>query len=407
MDVQSKTKCFLDGTHRIRTPEDTLERMIPHMRAMGITRIADVTGLDEIGIPVVMVCRPNSRSVSVSQGKGSTLDAAKASGLMESIESFHAESITLPLRIASTHDMNSSSYPTIVEQLPVVRHSPFHKHHPISWIESIDLVSGKPYWLPYELVHTNYTYPRPTGSGCFSASSNGLASGNSIVEATVHAICEVIERDALTLWTQMGASAQDRTSIDLDTVDNIACRTTLDKLVAAKQDTYVWNITSDTGVPSYFAVIRDQYSQSSHIGVGAGTHLSHEVALLRALHEAVQVRTTYIVGARDDIYSEEYTPEGKLAKQKAFGRYINDCSFTTAFPASSGLASDSMESDLQTLLTCLKQVGIFKVLQVDLSKPEYKVPVVRVVIPGLEAPHDEDGYLPGDRAERFRQAAGE
>jgi ribosomal protein S12 methylthiotransferase accessory factor YcaO len=27
---------------------------------MGITRVANVTGLDSVGIPVVMVCRPNS-----------------------------------------------------------------------------------------------------------------------------------------------------------------------------------------------------------------------------------------------------------------------------------------------------------------------------------------------------------
>ena len=47
---------------------------------MGITRIANVTGLDRIGIPVVMVVRPNARSVAVSQGKGLTLAAAKASG---------------------------------------------------------------------------------------------------------------------------------------------------------------------------------------------------------------------------------------------------------------------------------------------------------------------------------------
>ena len=67
------------------------------MPTMGITRIANITGLDRLGIPVVMVCRPNSRSIAVSQGKGLTLDAAKASGLMESVETFHAESITRPL----------------------------------------------------------------------------------------------------------------------------------------------------------------------------------------------------------------------------------------------------------------------------------------------------------------------
>jgi len=52
---------------------------------MGITRVANVTGLDHVGIPVVMACRPNARGLAVSQGKGLTLDAAKASAVMESI----------------------------------------------------------------------------------------------------------------------------------------------------------------------------------------------------------------------------------------------------------------------------------------------------------------------------------
>lgn len=68
-------------------PAETVARVRRFMPAFGITRIANVTGLDTIGIPVVMVCRPNSRSISVSQGKGPDLDAARASGLMESVES--------------------------------------------------------------------------------------------------------------------------------------------------------------------------------------------------------------------------------------------------------------------------------------------------------------------------------
>ncbi|MHA1566275.1 MAG: hypothetical protein ACTSX7_13265, partial [Alphaproteobacteria bacterium] len=70
-------------TGRSVSPERTVSRVRPFLPAMGITRIANVTGLDTIGIPVVMVLRPNSRSVSVSQGKGFSLDDAKASGVME------------------------------------------------------------------------------------------------------------------------------------------------------------------------------------------------------------------------------------------------------------------------------------------------------------------------------------
>src|SRR5947209_7315915 len=87
-------KGFRAGTHRVISPAETCARVRPLMPVMGITRIANITGLDSIGIPVVMVCRPNSRALAVAQGKGLDLDAAKASGLMESVESYHAERIT-------------------------------------------------------------------------------------------------------------------------------------------------------------------------------------------------------------------------------------------------------------------------------------------------------------------------
>ena len=64
---------------------------------MGITRLADVTGLDRIGVPVFQAIRPLSRSVSVSQGKGLDPDAARASALMEAVETWHAERIDRPL----------------------------------------------------------------------------------------------------------------------------------------------------------------------------------------------------------------------------------------------------------------------------------------------------------------------
>ena len=79
-------KAFRRGTHRAVAPAETVARVRPFLAAMGITRVANVTGLDHVGIPVVMVCRPNSWSLAVSQGEGLDLAAAEASGLMEAIE---------------------------------------------------------------------------------------------------------------------------------------------------------------------------------------------------------------------------------------------------------------------------------------------------------------------------------
>lgn len=119
-------KSFRDGTHRLVAPEETLARVTRHMPAMGITRIANVTGLDAIGVPVVSVCRPNGRGLAVAQGKGLTLAAAKASGLMESVEGFHAETISRPLVLSSHEALRRTRTAIDVDGLPLVRGSLYH-----------------------------------------------------------------------------------------------------------------------------------------------------------------------------------------------------------------------------------------------------------------------------------------
>ena len=86
-------KRYLDGTHRVVEPKATLARVLPLAPRFGITRLANLTGLDTLGIPVAAAYRPNSRSIAVFQGKGTTLEAAKASALMEAAEAWHAEHI--------------------------------------------------------------------------------------------------------------------------------------------------------------------------------------------------------------------------------------------------------------------------------------------------------------------------
>ena len=54
------------GTHRSRTPAETLARIRPLMARFGITRVANVTGLDRVGIPVALAIRPNARAIAAA-----------------------------------------------------------------------------------------------------------------------------------------------------------------------------------------------------------------------------------------------------------------------------------------------------------------------------------------------------
>ncbi len=394
-------KVFRDGTHRFLAPEETAARVRRFMPVMGITRIANVTGLDCIGIPVVMVCRPNSRSLAVSQGKGLDLALAKASGLMESVETYHAEHITLPLKLASYEELRYTHPVADVTTLPSITGSLFHPNLRLLWIEGHDLLQEERVWIPYELVHTNYTQPLPTGSGCFTLTTTGLASGNHVLEAMSHAICEVVERDATTLWHVMDKEAQERTRIDPDTVDEPSCREILDKFERAEVAVAVWEITSDVGIPSFLSVVmerREDRLRWLYPSVGTGCHPARHIALLRALTEAAQSRLTYIAGSRDDAMRSRYERSRDPDALQQYRAQVLAAPPMRSFQDVPTWSAETFDEDIAWELHRLRSVGMKQVIVVDLTKPVFGLPVVRVVIPGLEGSDHVPGYALGARA---------
>ena len=393
-------KTYRSGTHRTVTPDETLRRGLRVAPVMGITRIANVTGLDSVGIPVVMVCRPNSRSLAVSQGKGVDLTAAKASGLMESIETYHAETITFPLRLCSYEEIRYTHRTVDVRQLPAISTSAFSPNSRILWCEGQDLMNEESVWVPYELVHTDFTWPQPAGSGCFASTSNGLASGNHVLEAISHAICEVVERDATTLWRIRDPAARDSSRVDLATVDDPAGKQVLDRIESAGLATVAWETTSDIGIASFMCVIfspRDEPIRKIPPAIGSGTHPARSVALLRALTEAAQGRLTQIAGSRDDAGRNRYG-DHRYSETLDSLRRPRAGAATRSFREAPDWDSDSFDSDVAWEVDRLRDVGIERVIVVDLTKDAFKIPVVRAIVPGLEGLNEVPGYVPGQRA---------
>jgi YcaO-like protein with predicted kinase domain len=396
-------KAFRAGTHRTVAPEATVERLSRLLPVLGITRVADVTGLDRIGIPVVMVVRPNARSLSVSQGKGLDLPAARASGIMEAAELYHAERIILPVKLASANELRFTHPLADVAALPRLAVGAFHDDLRLLWIEGREIsagATGEPVWVPYETVHLNCTLPLPPGSGCFHLTSNGLASGNHLLEALCHGLSEVIERDAATLWEIGGPAVRARTRLDLGTVDDPACGAVLELYDRAGVAVAVWETTSDIGVPAFRCVILERDPDPFHaVGAsgGMGCHPSRAVALLRALTEAAQSRLTSIAGARDDMARRQYAVSRnpdvveRLRAELATGGERD-------FRRAPTCESDTFDDDLGFLLGRLAAVGLGQAVAVDLTQEGLAIPVARVVVPGLEPSTDVPGYRPGPRA---------
>ena len=393
-------KRFRRGTHRNLEPSDTLARIRPQMARMGITRLGNITGLDRIGIPVAVAVRPNSRSVSASQGKGLDLPQAMASALMEAAEGFHAEE-ALPDRQASYRDLAARERVVEPEALCTTGRA-FDPSASIAWIAGWDLLQHERCWLPAEIVHTDYTLPL---DGYFLAGSNGLASGNHIVEALIAAICELVERDAVALWHAAGIRRQAGTTLDLGSVDDPDCRALLDRYQRAGIAVEAWNVTTDVAVPAFLCRIRDPSpGDPRHLRrfQGAGCHPDRAVALARALTEAAQTRLTYIAGIRDDLLPARYREPADTGIADALYAALARQETPLQFGAIAGCATDDLAADLRVLLRHLQATGIGRVVAVDFTRPDLAIPVVRVVIPGLEGDPRHPSYVPGPRARQAR-----
>ncbi len=372
------------------------------MPRLGITRLGNVTGLDVIGVPVVMAVRPNSRGLSVTQGKGLTLDAAKASALMEAVEAYHAENISLPLKLGTFTNLQKTHEIVDPFALHTGESGPFVPDRPLLWIEAVNLIDGTNVWLPYDLVHTDFTYESRLGRGMFDVTSNGLASGNTRLEAISHALCEVIERDSTGLWSAETPEMQQVRRVDLETVDDVACRALLDQLQGANMDVVVWDTTTDIGLPCFVTMIAERIGRVLRLPFvtqGMGCHPRRGIALMRALTESIQSRTTLIAGSRDDVFRSDYH---RLSDPQAYRQVLTllDQDQPRRFTEAPDFNHDSFLDDVLVEVRLLAECGMNVVAVVDLSQEEIGLSVVRVVVPGLESYISHDRYRPGPRARR-------
>src|SRR5512138_1483744 len=359
------------GTHRTVPPEETLRRITPLLRRAGITRVANITGLDVIGLPVVAVVRPNSRSISVAQGKGLDLVAAKVSGIMESLENYHAERVRLPLVLASWEEIRERGNTLDLGALPRIAGSMLDPRAPFLWVSGHEILGRTAIALPFELVHTAYTLPLPTASGAFQMNDSGVASGNHPLEATSHAICELVERDAVTLWEYSPRQQQQARKVDLRTIDDVACRSVMAKLEAAGMRTGIWDVTTDIGIPVFVCMIADDPSVSQlrpiACATGSGCHPCRAIALMRALTEAAQTRLTVIAGSRDDLSIATYRRGHDPTVAAEAADMITGTAGGRSFSDGPAFAGTSFHEDVAWELQRLRASGIEQIAVVDLT----------------------------------------
>lgn len=358
-------KVVFAGTHRMRTPEQTLERLRPLLYELGITRVADVTWLDDIGIPVFQAVRPKSRALAVSQGKGLTAPLAMVSAIMESIEGRAAEDAPIEQRQRRADELG---LPYDVGSLAREHYENLARIARLDWCGATDLQAGAQTYVPLGAVTLDWTIVNQWSPPIFESTSNGLASGNSFNEASVHGLCELLER-----W---GLSTPDPVSVELSSITDGSAAYLISVLAQAGLTPEIIFRAGARGIPVFTAIIpSDDYPISFR---GHGCHLDPDVALCRALTEAAQSRATHISGSRDDMGEKSYEWRAGASWRR---RDLPYCTYPELVAGLAAPASGDVAEDLAILLDLIRDVHPV-VLAVDLSVTA-GVHVVKVIVPTL------------------------
>jgi ribosomal protein S12 methylthiotransferase accessory factor len=314
---------------------------------------------------------------------------------MEGIERWHGERPLLPLRFGDPDDVAALGAPARAD-LPCVRR---WDPGPLYWAPALDLGSGAAALVPFDAVHTCWLAEPSAPETPFFASTNGLASGSHPVEAALHALCELIERDACALFDRLPAEARAARRVDLDGVDDPVVAALAGRLAGQDFALALWDASCGLGPPVFLAALVDARDRRAPAGFGSGCHPDRAIAALRAITEAAQTRAIAITGTRDDLGSELF--EAGIGVRFRWALRDEGTS-RRAWRRAPTRASDDLRDDLDAVLAAMARAGCGPVLAVDLSR-EPGISVLRLLVPGLEAGAPGDGVLPGARAARARE----
>jgi ribosomal protein S12 methylthiotransferase accessory factor len=396
------------GTYDRAVPIGQTLALVPELRRRyGITRVADTTYLDRTGIPTYSALVPHSPDLlGVYNGKGLTRESAMASAVMEATERQIGANVTLPKFSASLRSVGERIDLTACD----MREGMIDRD--VTCVLGTELLTGDVIAVPLAMVQCPWF-----GDKLFDVTStNGLASGNNLTEAIYHALCELIERQAWTMY-QVRSSLLPRFYLGAQTSDlAIAPEITLpageehvDRLVHKIRETglVIRALALNEGpLPvTVLASLTELHAMPPMAHVGLGCALSPAHALTRAITEAVQSRVVDIQAAREDILRPD-EPAGVMGtharrlRAMPSGQWYYDVpSEQISLASLPNRTTDDLAQDVRETLEALRAYGVPSVIVVDLSPPDLPISVVRAIVPGLET-YGFSGHLgPRARAE--------
>jgi ribosomal protein S12 methylthiotransferase accessory factor len=271
---------------------------------------------------------------------------------------------------------------------------PFKTDTKVRWAPAKELVRAETRYVPAAMVYLPYSYDVEQGECPISQPiSTGLACHTGITEATISAICEVIERDAFTIMWQAEIGMP---QVRVETLSPLN-RNLVDRIQRPGSLVTLLDITMDVGVPTILSVLRNTSSEAPALVFAASSNLDPEQATRKSLEELTytgllsqHLKTHMPAIARVPDYSNVVDQDSHV---RCYGEHDNAHLAEFVFASSKqvdfgdipNLATHDPKEDLDVLIEKVHAVN-HRVLVADLTTPdvgELGLSVVRAIIPGF------------------------
>jgi thioglycine synthase len=374
-------KVYILETHRSKTPDSTLQFIQSIKELVSMIDFREASDLDRIGIPV-FIChriRPDNSRTSHT-GKGVSQIQAQVSLTMESIERYSSE-----FRDEYKGKLISGSYNQLKRKLNILdptemilsKITDYDHDCNIYWVWGSDLARDEDILVPACAIYHPYHLD---DAFLMDTNTNGIAAGNTMEEAVVHGLAELIERDAWSIARYDG-NFSDALFIEDDPANQFIINI-FTKFENAEIEVVAKDISSDIGVPVIAAVSRDLVYPTMKPVDGFGAHLDPRVAMVRSLLEIVTTRALLIqkfgiegmcetvtayLGEQESTDDPRFYAHSKKGLRDIEASYDND-----------------IRQDVRTIIEKLRARGLDRAIAVDLTRTDTVIPTVRMIVPGLE-----------------------